>query len=1456
MSQACYADGSFGPAIGSGCRGGFDFTLVFEDSMLGLLPHAALLLLAPLRLATLRRRRQRVAKNSHLGFLKMFTSGCYAISAIMLLIIWCEIDVYKTRLSIASASLVSLASLMVVTLSRLEHTRAVKPSHLLQFFLLVLLLCDAVRLRTLFLMDYPASLVMSASIHTFLTALLLLLESLDKRQLFSSNRDRMLPPEETIGLFGRRLIWHLNGLFEDGYRKILKPTDLFTIDADLASKERERLFQTVWNHQKKSGKSPLAWTIYKVLWLDLLLPVIPRIIQMIATLSQPYLITAMINFIQRHNNPDTKNVGYGLICAYALNYSLLAISSSWCAQNVARFSTKLRSCLISLIYEKTLHVTSKDVNLGAATVLMQVNVDVEKVLNGTRYMNELWAAVISTAVALYILYRHLGVSFVAPFLTTLVVTCICMQIGSRMRTRQMDWAVTTQARVTSISYVVGCIKGVRMLGLSETVHGMLTTLRELEVAAHTHVRKLTVWVILISNTMFQTTTLATYVTYTAVALSKPGGLTLNFNVLYGSMSALKLVTSPMMHVLLLIPQIQASLASLTRIQDFLASDSFGEEASPVRHIGSSDIGLHQNRKQDSIVEVKDAAFGFDAEKPILFDISLTCQSESLTMVIGKVGSGKSVLLRSLVGEARLLQGSFDPLPSGTAFCDQTVWLRNVTVRDNIIGEDVFEEAWYNDVLWSCNLTQDLDEMKKGDFTSIGSKGITLSGGQKNRISLARALYARKPILVVDDMLAGLDNTTEKLVFDRVFGRNGLLRRSGATVILATHATYFARHADNIIVLSKGRIIEDGTYQDLVAKKFNFSEMDASPRGITNDADPIETVSSESSPMITARVPNVDPEEEIEEDDARRAGDRQSLIFFMKSVGILHCLIYFGLCSLATVTTTIQFLWLKWWAHSNDTSRAGNIRSLYMFIIITLVNIFCFLAFIAHWARWFVPRASLALHAAQLKALMRAKFSYLVSTDTGSITNRFSQDIGLVDSQLQGAWLNFTEGVLIVFSQIAILIVATPLVGVTIPLLGGVSYLIQRVYLRTSRQVRLMDLEAKAPLCTHFLESLAGIVTIRSFGWTTAFRKRNNELLEQSQVPFYLLLQIQNWLTLVVELMVTGLVTSMVGLAVALRSKVDPGYLGLALVAAMDLGFQFRIIILSWTELETSLSAVTRIKQFSNPEIIPHESDDTEKPYPPRSWPTAGSVIFHSLSASYAVNGKTVLNRIDLNIKAGEKVGLCGRTGSGKSSLVATLFGLLHQQGGEILIDNIPTTNLSLVVLRSKIIALPQEAFFLKGTVRHNLAPWITEANVSSVSNAQMKDALEQVQLWGKLSSATEGGSSVLDMSLDNVDDVFSQGERQLFCLARAILMDGKIVVLDEATSSVDAQTDALMQRVLRTAFADRTIIAIAHRLDTILDFDRVVVMDAGSIAEIGQPAALMHKDGSLFKTLVESQGNK
>lgn len=880
---------------------------------------------------------------------------------------------------------------------------------------------------------------------------------------------------------------------------------------------------------------------------------------MATTLAQPFLITAMIGFVQSEDYEATENTGYGLIAAFALNYSFLAIFSSWYTQSVARFSTKLRGCLISSIYYKTLQIASKDVNLGSATVLM--NVDVEKVLDAVRYLHEFWAMIISASIASYILYTHLGASFVAPFITILVATAVSSYIGKLMKPRLTDWVVATEKRVTTIAYATGCIKGIRMLGLTETVLSMLTKLRELEVAAHRYVRKLKIWVLVISNVMFQLTSLATYLTFGIIALSKVGGPKLDFNTLFGSLSALKLVTSPMVATLQQLTLLQAGIASLERIQAYLRNDSVGLLADGSPPDGFSDhvemSPLSRPHDSSEAIDISKGTFSVEEGKPLLFDINLRLNHGSFTMVIGKVGAGKSLLLRTLIGETSLETGSMRPIASTLAFCDQSVWLRNATVRENIIGEDELDRAWYETVTSACGLPRDFAEMKNGDGTVIGSKGVSLSGGQKNRISLARTLYGRRAVVIIDDVLSGLDNTTEKLVFDRVFGRSGLLRQSQTTVVLATHATYFARQVDRIIVMSAGRIVEDGTYEELATKNVDFQTLDgevdeeAQDDELESTSDMMKSDQAERATTVSAEE-NIHPEEDDEDDMSRRSGDTRSLLFFLSAIGTFHCILYFILLVLATCSTTIQFLWLKWWAQSNSSSPDTIKRNLSIFVAITAVDITLTGIWLTHYALWFIPRASLALHARQLNALMRAKFSFLVSTDIGSITNRFSQDILLVDNQLQNAWINSTSAILQLITQVALLVVATPPVAATIPFLSVVGWVIQRVYLRTSRQVRLMDLEAKAPLCTHFLETLAGIVTIRSFGWVDAYKEKNDRYLHHSQIPFYLLSALQNWLNLVLELLAAGLVTVIVGLAVGLRAKVDPGFLGLALVAAVSI----------------------------------------------------------------------------------------------------------------------------------------------------------------------------------------------------------------------------------------------------------------------------------------------------------------
>lgn len=391
-------------------------------------------------------------------------------------------------------------------------------------------------------------------------------------------------------------------------------------------------------------------------------------------------------------------------------------------------------------------------------------------------------------------------------------------------------------------------------------------------------------------------------------------------------------------------------------------------------------------------------------------------------------------------------------------------------------------------------------------------------------------------------------------------------------------------------------------------------------------------------------------------------------------------------------------------------------------------------------------------------------------------------------------------------------------------------MLQKFYLRTSRQLRLLDLEAKSPLYTQFIETLTGLTTIRAFGWTEEFREQNLALLDNSQRPMYLLLCVQRWLGLVLDLLVTVMAVVLMILVVKLRNDISPGYVGLALLNVTNFNQTLATIIKTWTALETSFGAISRLMHFSadaKSENLPAEHQEV-----PDDWPAYGNVNFTNVTAAYTTDSPSVVQNITLHIKAGERIGVCGRSGSGKSSLIASLFRMLEiDSNSSITIDGIDITTISRQTVRSRLNAIPQEPFFFRGSVRLNTDPFQLHPDAAIIT------ALRKVHLWDLV--AAKGG---LDAALDAA--FFSHGQRQLFCLARAILRRSRVVVLDEATSSVDTASDALMQRVIRDEFGGCTIIAVAHRLDTIMDFDRIAVLGEGKLLECGSPGELM-KGGRL-----------
>ncbi|KAH8881696.1 P-loop containing nucleoside triphosphate hydrolase protein [Thozetella sp. PMI_491] len=1177
---------------------------------------------------------------------------------------------------------------------------------------------------------------------------------------------------------------------------------------------------------------------------------IPRLCYMGFSLAQPYLVNKTILYISFHKTlPDS--YGYGLIGGYALCYIGIALTNRWWMHIAFRTMTKIRGALVTIIYKTMLTVRAETGNSSAALSLMST--DVDRITMTTFFIVNLAPDVVQLAIALWILGVQLGATSIAPVVLCVICGGIGARIGKMVPPRQRRWMAAIQKRVGITSDIVGSMKGVKVAGMSEKAEIQIQGLRDYELEQSVHFRKLNIATLLLG---VAPTLLMPAVTFTVYAIAQKvsGGNQFGVAQAFTSLSLLSVLISPVMDLTTAWAQIAAALACLDRIQAFLLKEKRedyrtllprgdnGSFTTRESTFGPEDASEKGEKPDQAVIKVRGANFGWNEETAIVKDVDMDIYPGQLTMIIGPVASGKSTLLKALLGEARMLAGSVEfTIPEEVAYCDQDAWLLNRTIKENILAFDEYHKEFYDSVVKACQLLEDLAQLPKGDDTLIGSQGVSLSGGQKQRVVLARAVYNRKPIVILDDILKGLDADTYAKCFAAVLGPEGLLRRNRTAVILATHNIQLLPHAEHIVVLNEeGRILEKGSFNDLHSADGYVSALGLRKAAVQEaqeivekerEAEKIEK--AEALVKIASKKSLSDPgEEKGEKSRGKRNAD--ALFSYIKSMGNF----YFPIFCVFTVFNigfrSAQPLWLNVWTSANE--RDPNANEAYyvsIYVLFGVLNVlFLFLEFWVFMI-YIVPYSAKLLHKKVLTAAMHAPLAYFVATDTGEIVNRFSQDMTLVDMPLPMSFMMSYGQVLGAVAQIVLTCVASGWLALVIPLMGAVLFFLQKYYLRTSRQMRLLDLEAKSPLYSYFISSFTGLTAIRGYGWTKLAEEENLKRLNESQRPYYFLFCCQRWLTMTLDFIVAGLAVLLVGLSIALRDRIDPGLLGVALTSVMGIGMTLSMLIQSWTQLETSLGAITRINEFAAD--TPREADGPDTP--PPEWPARGAITVTGLYAKYGE--RTVLSDINLSVAAGEKVAVCGRSGSGKSTLIMLLLRLYQPVGGTIDIDNVDTSTLNLNKLRESLVALPQDPMFLAGSVRYNLDP------LGKVPDDEILAALDKTGI--KAVVEEKGG---LDTDLNT--DWLSAGQRQLFCLARALLRRSKVLLLDEATSSLDRQSEAKVDELIKTVFKDWTVIVVAHRLKTVEDFDKVLVLQDGRTIEYDSPRNLLARD-SMFKSLWDQQ---
>ncbi|KAI1382741.1 P-loop containing nucleoside triphosphate hydrolase protein [Hypoxylon trugodes] len=1472
--SGCLNDNAFGPAV-QGCRGDFDFTIIFEKIFFTIIPAAVFIAICLPQIVYLSRKPE-ITGGALLRSIKCVAICTYGIIQLSLLIL----SALKSRnfkaLFVSSSALTFVSAICMGVVSHLEHSRSPRPSNLLNVYFFITILLDIAQIRTLWLASTNYDEIIFSRLHTTsvaVKALLLILESLPKSRWVRWNAKEH-SPEETTGLFGLGAFLWLNKLFLTGYKKVLTLDDLYPLDQRMASKDLQmKLAECVDALRSPNQKYGLAKALAETLAVPLLLPIGPRIAMTAFQFCQPLLINTLLNYLQQPPQDSSPNVGYGLIGATILIYPGIAVSSAiyWYLQERAMYMA--RGALASAVYKKTTEAKITAADDSAALTLMSA--DVERVIRGCLHIHEFWANTIQVGLSCWLLSRQIGVSSIAPLVVVGCCVILSTILGRVIGPRQKAWMEKIQKRVGLTANIIGQMKHLKISGLATPVEESIQNMRLDELKSGSKSRMVIVWSAFIG---YIPLCISPVVTFAFASRN------LDVTTIFTSVSYIILLATPLSLLFQIFPGFLNALACLSRIQKFIEQDArldFRESVSksPIGDLmGRETIRGEGSAASSPLIKISEGSFGWSADRLSLKNVDIDIPSSQLTIVVGPIASGKSTLCNTLLGEIPVAHGqlSMGSCSRKIGYCDQIPYLSNATIRENIVGFEDFDQVRYNEVIDATMLQPDLALLPLGDETKVGSNGIALSGGQKQRVSIARALYLDSTFLVFDDILSGLDANTEDHVYRKVFSSDGLLRRRNVTVVLCTHSIKHLPFADHIIALgSDGSLVEQGSFPELMANESYVQSLGVKESDTTGTNDGVQSIADELSntqkePTPTTIVVANSKESNVSEEQARMIGDIAVYRHYFSRIDniIIAALLLFGLgWGFFSNFTTI---WLKFW--SEDVTSAHPFRSNPFYIgiytilqALTLVSLLlvCLTCF-----RTMIQVSGARLHKEALKTVINAPLSFFTTTDTGVTTNLFSQDMTLIDGELPQSCLNLIVLSFQCLGMAAVIATSSPFLAITYPFLVVIIYGIQKFYLRTSRQIRLLDLEAKSPLYSHFIDTIKGIATYRAFGWVANSIDLNNNYLDTSQRPAYLLAMIQRWLGFILRLVVAAL--ALVVVTLATQSRFNTAFTGASLVTMMDFGGILSYIVQTYTQVETSIGAISRLKSFS--ERVRSESLEGEDIVPPPEWPIKGNIQIENVSASYTNddddatskeldNGNDTdggkhkhlaLKNLEFTISPGEKVAICGRSGSGKSSIILLLLRLLDPAAsctGKITIDDIPLHKIDRATLRQRIIAVPQEPVFLPdGTsFQSNLDPF------GASTKDECRAVLETVRLW---KFVEERGGLAAGMS----SDILSGGQKQLFNLARAILRRrvrskqlqaefgeksvemGGILLLDEVSSSVDRDTDREMESIIREEFKHYTIVMVSHRLDMVLGFDTVVVLHEGRIVKTAPPRKLIKMD--------------
>ncbi|CAN6326540.1 unnamed protein product [Urochloa humidicola] len=1169
----------------------------------------------------------------------------------------------------------------------------------------------------------------------------------------------------------------------------------------------------------------LTRALLRTVWSLVAVTAFYALLYNVATYVGPYLIDSLVQYL----NGDERYAGQGqvLVFVFVITKVIECVSQRHWFFRLQQAGIRARSALVAAVYEKSLALSSQSRRSRTNGEMINiVSVDADRVGTFAWFMHEFWLLPLQVGMAMFVLYSTLGLASLAALGAAVAIMLANVPPGEmqeRFQEKLMD------------------IKDVRMKATSEILHNMrilklqawemkfLSKIIELRKTETNWLKKYLYTSATVTFLFWGTPTFVAAVTFGACKLM---GIQLESGKVLSALATFRVLQEPIYSLPDTIQMLIKTKVSLDRIASFLCLEELPSDAVQRLPTGTSDFAI----------SIDNGCFSWEAspQVPTLKDLNFKVRPGMRVAVCGTVGSGKSSLLSCILGEIPKLSGEVQ-ICGTTAYVCQSAWIQSGKIQENILFGNEMNKDKYDRVLESCSLKKDLEILPFADETIIGERGINLSGGQKQRIQIARALYQDADIYLFDDPFSAVDAHTGSHLFKECL----LGDLASKTVVYITHQIEFLPSADLILVMKDGRIAEVGKYDEILGSGEEFMELVTAHKDALTTLDAIDAMkrgnvsscSDTAKLKLSRSLSSTEKKDEANEDEGNAPPQSGQLVQEEeREKGKVGFWVYWNYLTVAYRGALVPFVllaqilfqvlqiasnyWMAWAAPvTKDVEPPVSTSTLlYVYVMLALGSSLCILVRSLFLATAAYMTATLLFNKMHI-SIFRAPMSFFDSTPSGRILNRASTDQSEVDTNIAD-----------LMGTVAFSI---------IQLIGIVVVMSQRYYIDTARELQRLTGVCKAPIIQHFAESITGLTTIRSFGKENQFVATNSHLMDAYSKPRFYNMGARGWLCFRLDVLSSLIFSfSLIFLINLPTGLIDPGIAGLAITYGLNLNALQDRVVWGMCNLENRIISVERILQYINIPAEPPLFMSGDKLA--HNWPSNGEIQLYNLHVKYAPQLPFVLKGLTVTFPGGMKTGIVGRTGSGKSTLIQALFRIVDPTIGQILIDGVDICTTGLHDLRSRLSIIPQEPTMFEGTVRNNLDP------LGQYTDNQIWEALNCCQLGDEVRKK----ELKLDSPVIENGENWSVGQRQLVCLGRVILKRSKILVLDEATASVDTATDNLIQKTLRQQFLETTVITIAHRITSVLDSDMVLLLDNGAAIEHDTPNKLLEDKSSLFSMLV------